>query len=412
VDKQLFRNRQYYQFCAYGFLKNLRFFDPFFMLFLYEIGLSYFQIGLLYSIRQIAVNVLEIPSGIIADAFGRKKSMMFSMSSYIVSFLMFYRVSSMPLLMLAMIFFGIGEAFRSGTHKAMILEYLRLNKQIEFKTRYYGSTRSCSQLGSALSALLAMMIVFYSGDLRSIFLLSIIPYIINLLQLSTYPAELDGKSSKVKWGEFSAHTKKSLIQFKEMLKEPIILHGLLGTSIFTALYKITKDYLQPLIRSLVLTLPVIFIIQEEKRIALFVGIIYSILYLLSSFAAKNAYKLEKRVKYLNEAINIAYFNGVILLGLSGLFLKLDMVIIAVLLFMGIYIIQNIRRPMVVSYLGGIIPAGMMASGLSVESQLQTIIIVIFAPIFGFISDLAGLPEALIITGILFLIIYSMVKLKQ
>ena len=57
----------------YGFLKNLRFFDAFFILFLLEKGISFTQIGLLYAIREVITNLFELPSGILADTFGRKK---------------------------------------------------------------------------------------------------------------------------------------------------------------------------------------------------------------------------------------------------------------------------------------------------------------------------------------------------
>ena len=66
------KNKQYYKFSAYGFLKNLRFFDAFFILFLLEKNLTYTQIGLLYLIREVFINLLEVPSGIIADTFGEK----------------------------------------------------------------------------------------------------------------------------------------------------------------------------------------------------------------------------------------------------------------------------------------------------------------------------------------------------
>ena len=82
-----------YRFSVYGFLKNLRLFEPFIILLFREDGLSFLQIGLLYSIRDIATNFLEIPSGIYADAFGRRKSMLFSFSAYIVSFIVFYLFS-------------------------------------------------------------------------------------------------------------------------------------------------------------------------------------------------------------------------------------------------------------------------------------------------------------------------------
>jgi len=69
------KNKQYYKFSLYGFLKNLRFFDAFFILFLIEKGLPFTQIGILYAVREIVINVFEIPSGILADSYGRKNSL-------------------------------------------------------------------------------------------------------------------------------------------------------------------------------------------------------------------------------------------------------------------------------------------------------------------------------------------------
>ena len=84
------KDLQYYRFCAFGFLKNLKFFEPFLILILNYEGLSFTKIAGLYAIREIARNILEIPAGVFADSFGRKKSLVFAFSIYIASFLIFY----------------------------------------------------------------------------------------------------------------------------------------------------------------------------------------------------------------------------------------------------------------------------------------------------------------------------------
>ena len=168
MKQALIKDRQYYKFCFYGFIKNLRFFDPFILLFFREMGFSFLQIGVLFSIREIATNLLEIPTGIVADAFGRRRAMIFSFGTYIVSFLLFYFLPSYSLYAVAMIFFAMGEAFRTGTHKAMILAYLQQTDQIKHKVTYYGHTRACSERGAALSSLIAAALVLYSGTYRII----------------------------------------------------------------------------------------------------------------------------------------------------------------------------------------------------------------------------------------------------
>ena len=59
------------RFCLYGFLKNQRYYESFLVLAFLEKGLSFFVIGLLVAFREVAVNIMEIPSGAIADVWGR-----------------------------------------------------------------------------------------------------------------------------------------------------------------------------------------------------------------------------------------------------------------------------------------------------------------------------------------------------
>jgi len=148
------------RFCLYGFLKNQQYFEPFLVLVLLDKGLSFFEIGLLVAFREVTVNLFEVASGAVADVYGRRRAMITSFAAYIVSFLLFGLASSLLALFAAMFFFGIGEAFRTGTHKAMIFAWLRSQGREKERTAVYGRTRSWSKLGSALSVVLAAVFVF------------------------------------------------------------------------------------------------------------------------------------------------------------------------------------------------------------------------------------------------------------
>ena len=157
------------RFSLYGFLKNQRYFEPFLLLVFLDKGLTFLEIGLLISIREGAVIVMEVPSGAIADVYGRRKSMIVSFTAYIASFLVFAAVDVFVLLAVAMVLFGIGDAFRTGTHKAMIFSWLRAQGRESERTKVYGYTRSWSKFGSALSSVLASAFVFASGNYNWVF---------------------------------------------------------------------------------------------------------------------------------------------------------------------------------------------------------------------------------------------------
>ena len=181
-----------FRFSLYGFLKNQRYFDPFLLLAFREKGVSYFLYGILIGFREVCTNIFEIPSGAVADLYGRRRAMIFSFCAYITSFTIFAMSESIPMLFGAMFFFGLGDAFRTGTHKAMIFDWLRLQGRSDEKTKIYGFTRSWSQMGSAASVLIAGALVFYRGNFTDIFWFSIIPYFLNIVNFLGYPKELDG----------------------------------------------------------------------------------------------------------------------------------------------------------------------------------------------------------------------------
>ena len=66
------------RFSLYGFLKNQRYFEAFWILAFLEKDLSFFAIGTLFGFRELAANLMEIPSGAVADLWGRKRAMILS----------------------------------------------------------------------------------------------------------------------------------------------------------------------------------------------------------------------------------------------------------------------------------------------------------------------------------------------
>ena len=389
------KDMQFYRFSLYGFLKNLRFFEPFIILIFRDHGLTFFQIGLLYSIRDLTNYLTEIPTGFFADAFGRRKSMVFAFTAYIISFIIFYSFSDFYLSAVAMVLFGIGESFRSGTHKALILEYLRLNDMLDLKVAYYGRTRAASQMGSAFNSLIAAGLLFFTGNYKTMFLAATIPYVIDLINLATYPKILDGELSQFDRHAFWGQAKGTLKSFVEIFKDRRAMRSILNSASFTALFKTTKDYLQPILESLALVSPVLLFLDDVKRSGVVVGIVYFFIYVLTSYASRSSDQISRRFKNLAAAINVTFLVGVGFLFFAGLATLQNLAIISVIVFLGFYVLQNLRKPMNVAFISDQISHNVMASGLSVEAQMATVLVAIFAPVLGALADSFGVGIALI-----------------
>jgi MFS family permease len=412
MSKKYQRNLQYYKFCLYGFLKNLKFFDPFLILFFIDAGLSFLQIGTLYAVREISTNILEIPTGIAADSLGRRKTMICSFIFYIISFAVFFCSDSYLLFIPAMILFAIGEACRTGTHKAMIFEYLKINSWQDQKVHYYGDTRSWSQIGSAVSALIAAGIVFLSADYRYIFAYSILPYLVNLLLMISYPKELDGV---IKHHPDSTIMTKIIMVIKDSIYSFInisTLRVISSLSVFSGFHRATKDYLQPVLAAFALSLPVFLVYEESKRTALVIGIAYFFIYILTAFASKKSGKSAAKFQHIIVPLNISMILGLIMGVLIGIFYNLGLLIISILLFIGIFIIQNLRKPMGISYVSDMANPDILATTLSAESQATSLFSGIIAVVIGYCADRFGLGTAMIVVSLVLLVLTPLYLAKE
>jgi len=394
------KNNQYRKFCAYGFLKNLRFFDAFLILFLIDKGMSFTQIGILYASREIVTNLFEIPSGLIADTYGRKKSLAAALFIFILSFLIFWLSINFWLYLFAFIIFGIADAFRSGSHKGMMMDYLKLNNWTEYKSEYYGHTRSWSQRGSAISALIAGMLIFIDGNYQNIFIYSTIPYAINFLLILTYPSAIDRSEKKKNKDEKSFIN--SIQALFRVLKQKSVLK-LLSTSAFhTAYLKALKDYIQAIMLGIALLLPSIRGIDIDRQNGIVIGILYSLIYLLTAYASQYSSVILKKAptKLASKTLLLGLFFGLA----CGVFFIYEIWIWAFVSFAFIFIIENVRKPILTAFVADHVPNELLTSVYSTQSQLRTLFSAVIAFIFGILADIWGIGIALVwVSGIILIL---------
>ena len=411
--RQIPRDFLFYKFAAYGFMKNLKFFDPFIILFFLEMGINYVQIGTLFAIRAIVTNLLEMPTGVIADAFGRRRSLIASFGFYIVSFLIFYLFPGFAQYIAAMVMFSVGEAFRTGTHKAMILRYLELKNISHLKVQYYGHTRAASQLGSAISSLIAAAIVIMNqGSYRIVFLASVVPYVLELFLVYSYPKELDGPDQPEQALPVPARIriKKVVSESLTIFLDRTVLKSLMNSASYGGLYKGIKDFIQPMLKATALSLPLFLTVGDETRSVLVVGVAYFFIYLANSFSSSRAAHLAHYLKSVPRGMNVTYAIGVLFLLASGVLFWLKYYTLSVLCYIMLYIGENLRKPLNISYISENMASGVLATGLSGESQLKSIFTAIFSFAMGFLAHVAGIGPAIVIIAVAALALYPLIRI--
>ncbi len=392
----LIKDKMIKKFSAYGFLRNLTFFKPYLLIFLMNKNIDLFQIGILYSVKELTVYLFEVPSGMIADYFGRKKELYLCFAFYIMSFICFYNVNNFSLAVIAMLLFGLGDAFRSGTHKAIILSYLDKIDMKSHKTFVYGRTRSFSLLGGALNSLIAILIVLYSPSYNYIFLCSIIPYILEFLLISTYPSYLDKadhqKLSKTK-GSF---TKEIKLMFQSNNLRNIIL----SQSFFELGIKTSKNLIQPILKTILISTSFItlFALSISDYTKITIGLCYFMIKITSSYCTRNIYIIKNKFK--SKTLEKAYFYS---LGFSLITIAISIhfssSILCIIMFFVINILGDSRKPIFLEVIDSETNKSLRATTLSIQSQTTAILSVIVAPILGYIANTIGLKYALAILGL-------------
>ncbi len=376
-----------FRFSLYGFLKNQQYYDPFLILVFREKGLSFFQIGLLIGFREVCVNLLEIPSGAVADLYGRRRAMILSFGAYIASFAGFALSCTLPMLFGAMFFFAIGEAFRTGTHKAMIFDWLRLCGRSDEKTRIYGYTRSWSKMGSALSVLIASALVFYTGKYSAIFWFSIFPYLLNIVNFLGYPAVLDGDRKHT----FSMKAVAGFLgkAFKQAAQHAPLRRLMVESMGFEGMFKASKDYLQPILKQAAMALPLFLMLENKQRAALLVGAVYFVLHLLSSMASRRAHLLADWRGGDEQVARFIWWVDAMLFACLIPLLWFRCYPFVIVCFVALAILQNFWRPVMVSRINAHSTPEMGATVLSMESQAKSFATMWMAPALGCAVDAAG-----------------------
>lgn len=379
------------RFSLYGFLKNQRYFEPFLLLAFLDKGLSFTQIGLLIAFREICVNVMEVPSGALADLYGRRGSMIFSFVAYIVSFVLFGLAVDFWLLSGAMVFFAAGEAFRTGTHKAMIFAWLREQGREHERTRVYGYTRSWSKIGSAVSVLAAAVMVLVSANYTAIFYVTIVPYLLGVVNFLGYPASLDGRSGDTpSVGRVVSHLREAI---GEAIRRRPLRRLVLESMGFEGMFKASKDYLQPVLAAAAATLTATWIelpqLGAAQKTALLVGPVYILLHFLSATASRNAYRVVERKQGEEHAARWLW--GMCLALFAALLPSLAFSIYPLIIvgFVLLHVLQDLWRPVLISRFDTHGTESQGATLLSVENQAKSLGTMLLAPLLGAAVDLSS-----------------------
>jgi len=160
----------------------------------------------------------------------------------------------------------------------------------------YGRTRSFSLIGSSLSAFAAIFLIIKLPRMQWIFLFSIIPYILDFLLIWSYPDTLNEQvESTISIKNFFTYSIKKL---KNVFADRYLRNVVVSSSLFDAIFKVLKDYIQPILKDIILVSGIYIIASMEAttQLKIILGLIYGVMYIFSSLVSRNVYRLNLKFK--------------------------------------------------------------------------------------------------------------------
>ncbi|MBT4651757.1 MFS transporter [Candidatus Woesearchaeota archaeon] len=378
------------KFYAFRFFKGLHLFAgvlvPFFTIWG---GISFTQVMILQAIFTFSIFLLEIPTGAIADFFGRKTSLVIGAVVTAIAAAAYAIYPNFWVFVAAEVLWALGGALLSGADHALVYDSLKeLDKESSSK-KVFGRMSSIGLMAIAIAAPIGSLIA-EAINLRATMFLSAVPMLAAAgIALTFKEPEIGRKKKKEKY----LKTIKEGINYFRRHKE---------------LRTLTFDYVPIAVLAFFMIWTYQVVLEKfAVSIALF-GLVHAGITIVEIIVLNNFVSLEK---IFNGKRNYLYFSAFIV---GGGFILVALAPNVYIALAGISLISAFgltRRPLYQNYLNKFIESTNRATVLSTISMIYSFTMAISNIIFGRLVDW-NLEITLIIIGGLILALAAASKLEE
>lgn len=354
---------------------------PILMLYYKDSGLSNEQSFQLKAFYSITIVLFEIPSGYLADLWGRKKSLILGAILGTAGFVIYSFNTGYTYFLMAEITLGIGQSFISGSDSALLYDSLKASGKSKKYTRFEGLNTAIGNIAEASSALLggflAQISITLPFQIQAGVAFIAIPAALTLVEPQLALAHVKGKTSIIK-------TLICTLKSNRPLLFQLLFSSFIGCATLTMAW-LYQLYL-----------------KEDLGVSFStIGIIAAVLNIVIGIISVYAYKIElklgmkKSILYLTLLIPAAF----ILTGIVNSYYS-----IAVVLFF--YMLRGYATPVLKDYINRYTNSDIRATILSIRSFTIRLIFAIVGPFAGKMADIRNFSFSYIIIGCIFAILLA------
>ncbi len=347
------------------FLKGVLWFMvamPIIVLFFQEHGLSLTEIMILQSIYSISLALFEIPSGYIADIFGRKRSIVFGTTLSFIGYLFFSFYDGFYAFAIAQVLIGIAGSLISGSDSALIYDTLLQSNETHTYTKTEGKNYAIGNFSEAsagvLGGLLAVGSIYWPIYTQTGILFFSIPIALTLVEPKIH---IENKLTQ-SFSTILRVVKFAIIDHKK-LRWLIIYSSAMGVATLSVAW-----FAQP------------FFKQAGVPLAYF-GFLWAGLNISAGISSMNAHHFNKQIMISKSLIYLSLFMFISLIcsGFKISFFGLIFIVI-------IYLLRGIITPILRNAINMNTSSNKRATILSIRSFIIRISFAGLAPILGFLAD--------------------------
>jgi MFS family permease len=369
------------KYFIYTALKNLGFglFVAIWVIYLQQRrGLSLTQATIIDVTFFIVATIGEMPTGIVADTYGRKASMIIGSALMGISMVAWPLVPIVPLILIAYTGMALGFTFLSGAEEALFFESLKQIGRVDEYQHRAGQvgavTLGAFAVGNALSGLLGTVDLirpFLAGGLCIIAMF----FIVLTFQEPSTNKQVDGRPQN-SYGQVVRDV-LAVVRRRPALRYPIIYLAFVSLAGFL----LESFLVQPQAISLGIPIAWIGFIIMAIQLANMLG---------SNWSQGISTQLgETRVIYLAPLAIVA---SLILLAMFQVLPSLTLIAV-------IGFVTAVLRPLVMSLIHAKVTDDIRATALSMQSLISLLLMTVGELTVGYVADKAGLPLAYIVLAV-------------
>lgn len=369
-------SRNLWKILAMKFLGEFLPIAPILIVYYRSAGLNSTQIFTIQAAFHLAVLLLEVPSGYLADVVGRRKTLVFGAVFFPLGLALYTAGRSFAAFVFAEVILAVSVSMRSGCDSAMLFDSLRqLGREEEYR-RFEGRCALFARGGTALSSVAG-------GLLATVFLR--LPFLVNTASALCLPFVAFTLVEPERQARRSRNPLRDILRIcghclSEPRIRPVILYcGLIMAGNLTGLWAY-------------------FLFYQELRIGIgWFGILFAVFQLAGALGGSRAHAFserfgEKTALYLVLLTPLVFF----MLGLYPSLWLLPLVPANALLW-------NLAYPVLLERLNRAVGSDVRATVLSLAGMAGSVVFIVISPLFGRLVDTVSLSVAFVALGVFLLL---------